>query len=47
MFEMRNDILEKLTKLCAEDLSNLLCISKIQANHVVGNRIVELLSKED
>ena len=34
-------------KLCAEDLSNLLCISKIQANHVVGNRIVELLSKED
>lgn len=34
-------------KLCAEDLSNLLCISKIEANHVVGNRIVELLSKED
>lgn len=34
-------------KLCAEDLSNLLCISKIEVNHVVGNRIVELLSKED
>ena len=34
-------------KLCAEDLSNLLCISKIQATNVVGNCIVDLLSKED
>lgn len=34
-------------KLCAEDLSNLLCISKIQATSVVGNCIVDLLSKED
>lgn len=42
-----DDALAFAIKICAEDLSNLLCISKIEANHVVGNRIVELLSKED
>lgn len=34
-------------KLCAEDLSNLVCMSKIEANHEAGKRIKELLSKED
>lgn len=42
-----DDVIAFAIKTCAEDLSNLLCISKMEANHVVGNRIVELLSKED
>lgn len=41
-----DNLLMKL-KLCAEYLSNILVRSKIPANTVVGNRIVELLSKED
>ena len=34
-------------KLCAEDLSNLLTVSKIPSNNEAGKRVKVLLSKED
>ena len=34
-------------KTCAEDLSNLLTVSKIPSNNEAGKRVKALLSKED
>lgn len=34
-------------KICAEDLSNLLTVSKIPSNNEAGQRVKALLSKED
>ena len=42
-----NDRLLIAIKICAEDLSNLLTVSKISSNNEAGQRIKALLSKED
>lgn len=42
-----DDMLVFAIKTCAEDLSNLLTVSKVPSNNEAGKRIKELLSKED
>lgn len=42
-----DDVIAFAIKTCAEDLSNLLTVSKNPSNNAVGRNIKVLLSKED